>query len=469
MEQKKRLGLNSLLFALSLAVPAMGQANMVGQVKTYEFKGCVETTLNQNPEMSVSAMHIEQAKSALTEASHSRLPQITASFTASNSNNALNVFGMKLQQRQATFADFGFAEFDQTNPNILNVAAADLNEPDAHTDYNTRIEMLIPVYNGGKISSYEDQAKAMIQAAQHGDNAVQQVLTFNVYKAYEAVHTARAYIEVARQAVLAADAYVKTTANLVEQGVLVRSELLSAKVNQSNARMGLEKAQNQEKIALESLKMLMALDPADQFEIGQRVDMSLPADSVEDLLSMSMSKNPQLEAKRKQVTSSYAAVGASKAGLYPSFNIMARQDWNDDEIGFDSSSYTVAGVVSWKITDFGVTSSGVDKATAAAKAEEAQLRSQENQLRLGLITAWNKLDVAKKQVHVNQLAQQQAEEAQRLVMKRYKNGVATMTEVLASQALLDKARAEVVAATYEQNIQTAKLRLQTGTMDLASL
>ncbi|WP_051347296.1 TolC family protein [Thiomicrorhabdus chilensis] len=465
MEQKNRLGLNSLLFALSLAVPAMGQANMVGQVKTYEFKGCVETTLNQNPEMSVSAMRIEQAKSALSEASHSRLPQITASFTASNSDNALNVFGMKLQQRQATFADFGFADMNEG----LDYVPGDLNEPDAHTDYNTRIEMLIPVYNGGKISSYEDQAKAMIQAAQHGDNAVKQVLTFNVYKAYEAVHTSRAYIEVARQAVLAADAYVKTTGNLVEQGVLVRSELLSAKVNQSNARMGLEKAQNQEKIALESLKMLMALDPADQFEIGQRVDMSLPADSVEDLLSMSMSKNPQLEAKRKQVSSSYAAVGASKAGLYPSFNIMARQDWNDDEIGFDSSSYTVAGVVSWKITDFGVTSSGVDKATAAAKAEEAQLRSQENQLRLGLITAWNKLDVAKKQVHVNQLAQQQAEEAQRLVMKRYKNGVATMTEVLASQALLDKARAEVVAATYEQNIQTAKLRLQTGTMDLASL
>ncbi|MDG6779054.1 TolC family protein [Thiomicrorhabdus sp. zzn3] len=470
MKQQYEKGwkLKRLAMALAVALPIAGFAQSAA-AETLEFKRCVELTLNQNPETAVSAFRIEQAKSAYQEASSSRLPQITASFTASNSDNPLNVFGMKLQQRDASFADFGFAEFDSTNPNLLNVVPDDLNHPDARTDFNTRLEMLIPVYNGGKISSYQKQAKSMIDAAQHGDEAVRQMLTFNVYKAYEAVHTARAYIEVAQKAVLAADSYVKTTANLVEQGVLVRSELLSAKVNQSNARMALEKAQNQEKVALESLKMLMAMDSVQTLDIGKRVDMEMPADNLDDMIAMALAKNPQLEAKRYQVNSSYAAVGASKAGLYPSFNVMARQDWNDDQVGFNNASYTVAGVVSWKITDFGVTSSGVDKANAAAKAEEYQLRSQENQVRLNLITAWNNLDVAKKQVHVNQLAVEQAEEAQRLVLKRYKNGVATMTEVLASQALLDKARAEVVAATYEKNIQTATLRLQTGTMQLELL
>lgn len=459
--KKSQFKLTALAMALALVAPGMAAASG----KVLEFKQCVENTLNQNPEMEVSKLRIQQAESAYKEASHSRLPQITASLTASNSDNALNVFGMKLQQRQATFADFGFA--DQAKG--LDYAPGDLNKPDAHSDFNTRIEMLIPVYNGGKITSYENQAKAMIQAAQNGDEAVKQYLTFNVYQAYEGVHTARAYIQVAEQAVLAADSYVKTTTNLVEQGILVRSELLSAKVNQSNARMALEKAQNQEKIALESLKTLMSSEYLESIDVGARVDISLPADNVDDLVAMALSKNPQLEAKRNEVNSSFAAVGASKAGLYPSFNLMARQDWNDDTFGFDSSSYTVAGVVSWKITDFGVTSSGVDRANAAAKAQEAQLRSQQNQLRLSLLTAWNTLQVAKKQVHVNQLAVEEAEEAQRLILKRYSSGVATITEVLAGQALLDKARAELVAATFEKNLQTAKLRLDTGTLRLDML
>jgi len=454
------LQLKRLAIAMAFTFPFMAQA-----ASTYDFNTCVETTLSQNPEMFVSAARIQQAESALSEASSSRLPQITASFTASNSNDALNVFGMKLQQRQASFRDFGFA--DQARG--IDYVSDDLNNPDARTDFNTRIEMLIPVYNGGKITSYENQAKAMINAAQSGDVAVQQFLTFNVYQAYEGVHTARAFVEVAKQAVLAADSYVKTTSNLVEQGILVRSELLSAQVNQSNALMAVEKAKNQEIIALESLRMLMALDNTDAFEIGERMDIKLPAESAEELITMAMANNPQLEAHRGQVASSFAAVEASRAGLYPSFNLMARTDWHDEELGLESNSYTVAGVVSWKITDFGMTSSGVDKANAAAKVKESELRSKENKLRLDVITAWHKLEIANKQVAVNMQAEEQADEAQRLVLKRYKNGVATITEMLAGQALLDKARAEVVSAKYDRNVQAASLRLNTGTMTLAQM
>lgn len=461
-QTKSGVRLTRLALALAFTFPLIAQANGA----TYDFKTCVETTLNQNPEISVSTARIEQAQSALREANGGRMPQITASFTASNSDNALNVFGMKLQQRQATYGDFGFENFTGSN---FNDRAGRLNKPGSHSDFNTRIEMLVPIYNGGQVSSYQNQAKAMIKAAQSGDTAVKQYLTFNVYQAYEAVHTARAFIEVAEKAVLAADSYVKTTSNLVEQGILVRSELLSAQVNQSNAQMGLEKAKNQEIIALESLRMLMALDGADTFKIGERVDIKLPAETSEELVTMAFANNPQLEAKRGEVTSSFAAVDASRAGLYPTVNLMARTDWNDENLGFESNSYTVAGVVSWKITDFGMTSSGVDKANAAAKMKESELRSKQNQLRLEVITAWHKLDIANKQVVVNQQAEAQADEAQRLVLKRYNNGVATITEVLAGQALLDQARAEVVSAKFDRNVQAASLRLNTGTMTLAQM
>jgi outer membrane protein TolC len=126
-------------------------------------------------------------------------------------------------------------------------------------------------------------------------------------------------------------------------------------------------------------------------------------------------------------------------------------------------------VVSWKITDFGVTANKVDRARALASEKQAALRSQENQTRLAVLKAWRTLQVAEKQVTSNQLAVKQAEEAQRLIMKRYKGGIATMTEVLASQAQLDKARANLVNAVFEKNIQKATLRLETGTMSVEQL
>lgn len=448
---------NVKLSALVLALASSFSFN--ASAETYDFKKCVESALNQNPEMDVSSARIQQAESALGKAEASRLPQITLSITGSNSDNPLNVFGMKLQQRSVENGDM-FDSNNTTDP---------LNNPEAHTDFNTRAEMLIPVWNGGKIGSYEDQAAAMIQAARQGELAIQQYLTFNVYQAYEAVHAARSYINVAEQAKLTADEFVRTTKNLVDQGIVVRSEFLSAKVNQSSAEVALLKAQGQEQIALDTLKMLMNVDANKKVDVAERTDLELPAASVEELLTMAMTTNPQLEAKRKEASSTAYAVDVAKADYYPSFNVMLRQDWNDKTLGLSNNSYTVAGVVSWKITDFGVTSNSVDMANAAAFEKKSALRSEENKTRLEVLIAWRKMEVANKQVDFNLLAVEQASEAQNLILKRYKGGVATMTEVLATQTQLDKARAELVSAKYDVNVFKAKIRLVTGTMTINSL
>lgn len=437
---------SGLLLVLSASLPFSVHA------QSYDFKACVESALNQNPEMTLSSARINQAKAALSKAESSRMPQITVSMTASSSDNALNVFGMKLQQRSVVGADLA-------SPDNINYSGS-------RADFNTRIEMLVPVWNGGKIRSYEDQASAMIEAAQKGDLAVQQYLTYNVYQAYEAVHAARSYIKVSKQALETAESFVKTTKNLVEQGIVVRSELLSAEVHKSNAEVAVLKAQGQEQIALDTLKMLMNTDAKAVVDVADRVDLTLPVGSAEKLVPLALISNFELEAKRKEAASTSLAVAAAKADYYPSFNVMVRKDWHDDSIGLNADSYTVAGVLSWKVTDFGVTRSSVDMANASALQKKAAVKSLESKVRLDVLSAWRKLQVAQQQVKASSLAVEQAGEAQKLIMKRYKSGVATITEVLASKTQLDKARADLVSANYDVNVYKAKLLLASGKMDI---
>ena len=452
-----------------LAVCALAAMPALAFSQTYTFEQAVQAALQNNPQMEVSSARIQQAQAALSKAQASNMPQINLSMTGSYSNNPLNVFGMKLQQGEATFADFGFAQFDQTNPNILNVAPNDLNSPDARSDINTRIEMLIPIWNGGKIQSFEEQASAMIKAAQQGDKATQQFLTFNIYQSYEAVHAARAFIKVAEQAKKTADEFVRTTQNLMEQGVVVKSELLSAKVNQSEAEVAMMQAQTQEQIALDALRVLMNVAPDEPIDVSERLNLSFNVASMNEALNIAVSQNPMLEAKRREANSAAFAVNAVRADEKPSFNMMVRQDFNDEGLGFGASSYTIAGVAAWKVTDFGVTKSSIDMANASAAEKRASVRSEESKTRLEVLNAWRKLEVAKKQVDANKLAVEQAEEAQELIVKRYENGVSTFTEVLASQTRLDKARANLVSAEFEVNLQKARLRLSLGSMDIAQI
>ncbi len=442
--------LKTLALAMSLALPGLVQA------ATLDFKACVDQTLAQNPQREVSAARMAQAQAALQQASRSRLPQFTLSLTVSQSDNPLNVFGMKLQQANVDMAT------DMSSNEVLN-------NPEAYTDYNTRVEMLLPIWNGGKISSFKKQAKAMVEAAQNGDVAVQQMLTFYVYQAYEGLHAARSFIKVADQALKAADAYVITTRNLVTQGIVVRSELLSAQAHRAEVELMLEQAKNQEQMALDGLRSLMGMDDNAPLDIAGRVDIALPSEDVNELTQMALSANPMLAALRNQAKAGHAAVGAERAAYYPSFNLMARNDWNDKEFGTTASSYTVAAVASWKITDFGVTGGAVDRANAQAREQDAQLRAEEQKVRLDVLKAWREYQNASKKVHSNKLAVAYANEAQELIMKRYQTGVSTMTEVLASQTQLDKARAELVNAEYSMNIQKAQLRLATGRMSLDQL
>jgi outer membrane protein len=103
-----------------------------------------------------------------------------------------------------------------------------LNDPDAVNNFNTRIELLVPVYNGGMVQSYVDTAKAYVRAAQSGDQVARQQLAKHVLMAYEGVHTARAYIKLANEAKVAAEEYVRISEKLHKQGMVVKSDVLSA-------------------------------------------------------------------------------------------------------------------------------------------------------------------------------------------------------------------------------------------------
>jgi outer membrane protein TolC len=107
----------------------------------------------------------------------------------------------------------------------------------------------------------------------------------------------------------------------------------------------------------------------------------------------------------------------------------------------------------------------VDQAQAGRSELAARLRQAEDGVRFQVADAWRRARAAARRVTARRLAIKQATEAQRLVSKRYANGVTTMVEVLAAQAQLDKARADWVAARYREAVQRAALRLAVGKLE----
>lgn len=451
-----------LAVALTLAASAVW-------AETLDFRQCVQQAMEQNPDMAIAQAQVKQAEAAVRQAKGNHMPRLNLSLNATYTNDPLNVFGLKLSQGNATFGDFGAGEFDMTNPNVLSIAPHDLNHPDAIGNLNPRIELLVPVYNGGMVSQYVKQAQAYVRAAQAGDRMARQQLTKNVLMAYQGVHTARAYIQVAKEAVSAAEEYVRLTDRLYQQGMAVKSDVLSAQVNLEDVKLKLTEAQNAEAMALDQLHLLLGRPLSDTLDVGEPVMPALLAGDPDTLRAQALDNHAGLRALREQTDAAAAAVAATRAGKLPQFNVMLRQDWNGENTGFDANSYTVAGVLSWNAFDGGSTQAAVDRAEQVRAEQSAKLRQAGDGIAYQVGESRRRAIEAEDRAKARELVVDQAREAQRLVKKRYENGMATLIELLSAQAQLDKARADLVAAHYQQAVQRADLKLAVGVLDAEQL
>lgn len=454
--------LRGLLLPVALVVVPAGVL-----AETLDFDKAVELALNQNPDILVSRAQIEQAEAAMRQAEGSGKPRINLSVTATHTNDALNAFGLKLSQRNATFNDFGAGEF--TGPAALGVAPRNLNHPGAVSNLNPRVELLIPVYNGGMVKSYVEQAQAYVRAAQSGDLMARQQLIKHVLMAYQGVHTARAYIKVAEQGKVAAEEYVRITEKLHKQGMAVKSDVLTARVNLEEVKLKLLEAKNAEAAALDQLRLLLGKPLSEPVDVGAPVLPTLLAGSDADLRRQALDVHAGLRALRNQIQAAGAAVEAARAGFKPQFNVMLRGDVNDKDLGFGAASYTAAGVLSWAAFDGGVTRAAVDRAEAQRSELAAKLRQAEEGVAYQVGDARRKAMEAEEKIVAREIAVEQAAEAQRLVQKRYESGLGTLIELLSAQAQLDRARADLVAARYDLAVSRAELKRAVGVLSAEQL
>lgn len=433
----------TLLLAVGL-LPALVRA------ETLDFRQCVDLALANNPELMASRSTIAQAEAGLKQAEAGKLPRLNVSLTATHTNDPLGAFGLKLSQER-----IGAGDFDPTR----------LNDPKGINNLNTRAELVWPVYTGGQVESAAAQARALIRAAQSGDAAARQQLIQQVLAAYQGVHTARAYVRVAEKAVAAAEEAVRVTQRLHQQGMAVKSDVLSARVHLEDARVRLAEAKNGVAAALDRLKVLLGKSLDDALEVGPPVMPRLLVGSEQDLRRQAIEGHAQIAALRAQMEAASAQVEAARAGRRPQVSLMLRQDFNDKGIGFNASSQTVAGMLTWTAFDAGATRAAIDRAEAIRQEIAARLRQAEDGIALQVAEARRQALEAEARLAARELAVEQAEEASRIVKRRYENAMATVVELLTVQTQLDRARAEVVAARHDLALRRAELARAVGVLN----
>ncbi|MBS1748296.1 MAG: TolC family protein [Bacteroidetes bacterium] len=414
-------------------------------LKTLTLEQAVTATMNNNRDIQLSKLDQHIAEADYAQANSIFLPQLGFSYTAMTSNNPLNAFGYKLQQKSITPSDF--------NPALLN-------HPSATSDFLTKLELQQPLLNMDMIYQRKAAAK-QLEIYNYKTEHTQSYLRFEVQKAYMQLQLSYESFTVFEEALGTAKALFEFTENYFKQGLVQKSDLLNAQLQVSTVETQLSKAGSDIKNASDNLSELMGLPAGVVYKVEHfNFNPQFNADT-----TAGISENrPDFLAIQKAIESTDMLIRSNKMSYLPRLNAFANYQWNDKRMwGFGNNAYLAGVQLSWDIFMGGRTKNSIKvKQLEKEKLAETLVKNIE-QSSISLNKANRQLADARTEISQQHLAIDYASESLNILQNRYKQGLVNTTEVLMAATQLSQQKFSLARAIFNYGVTNAYIQFLTST------
>jgi outer membrane protein TolC len=400
------------------------------------------------------ARQVAAAAAARAEATRGPTrPHFSIGVDASRSTNPPLVFGQLLSQEAFTEANFD---------------PAFLNEPDALTNVRTWLMASQTLWSGGRQRAAIEGAEAEGDRARASADRARQVLLYEVAGAYGDAILARSRLDVALDALETAHENARIATELYEAGLVVRSDVLQARVRQSEMNQTVVVARSGIDVANAALALAIGLDELSGWSLpglgGEPLaGPAAPDRPTEQLVEEARQTRPDLLAAESSTEAARRAAEAARAGWKPQIGLSAGYEANADTFpAADGTNWTVMLGARWDAYDGGARQASVRAAQArerAAAADEAHLHDM---VALEIVRAGAERDAALARLEHAQASVGLSEENLRIVQDRYREGLTMLVELLDAEASLTRARVSEITARRDLLVARAALELALG-------
>jgi len=314
----------------------------------------------------------------------------------------------------------------------------------------------LPIPNGRRISAQEVQANAQLTVAQAGLTKAELDLAFRSSDAYFGILRARGAEAIAQQNLDQASRAVADAQKRVDAGDLAPSEVLKARVPESQARAALARAKSDVRVAEETLNSLIHLDLTGVPQVDELSEASAAELTIAQAHEEARKHSPDAITAEANVVAAQGALAETKRSRDMDFTLQASQTHTTDPTTY--ADLTTFGLsFNLPMSDGGVVKRQIAEATAALKQAEAARDTAYEDLDLAVEQAF--LDVqadaanlasTKETLAIAQDSYSKAEEA-------YNAGLTTTRDVLDAGIALAQAKNDVNSATYDLALARAKL------------
>jgi len=444
--------------ALALAAGILLLATAVAQTagSPLTLQQAASIALEKNPLRKAALADTKAASAGVREAQSFLMPHVAFSELATRGDDPVYVFGSTLRQQRFTTNDFALNK---------------LNTPLPYGNFATRFGGTWNLFDSFASWHGINRAKEMNAAATHQLERTDQEILFRVVQSYYGVLLATKQLEVAEQSEKTAKSIMDRSQVRFDAGLVVESDLLSAKVRLAGREQELIRTRNNLELAHAQLNTAMGVPADAQYQIADSfAEKTLAAAPLPDLEQKALTTRPDLKRIEAQQSAQELSVAIAKSSFGPRLNAFAGWELDNPTFLAGGGGNNWLGGIELQIDLFqgGAKRAALSRERANAQKIAALKQAASDAVRLEVRQAYYDQDASRQQVEVAHTAIAQAQESLRINQDRYDGGLLTITDLLGAEEAARRSQADYWQAVYQFHISNANLELASGTLNLQS-
>lgn len=321
-------------------------------------EGAIKKVKEQNSEITIAKFD-EKIKAlehdAVVGANYGSLD---LSQSALRSNDALSIFGYKLQSREATFADFGFKQLDMSNPNY-NTTPSDLNNPKDRNHFQTKIEYTLPLYTGGKLEQYGKITKALQNMSTLEREQLSFQKIYELKKSFFAITLLEKHLYHLRIIASNTAKLESSIQSMTQEGYAKKVDILEVQTKQADVERLIHQAEANKALLYHFISFLV--DEEVSMIDGVYEDAGQAFTSEQSILA----ENLDIKKAEQGVEISKMNIAVQESAFLPQVGAFANYGSSDDKLMNDfakNDAYTVGVQVKWNLFNGGSDKNHLEKA-----------------------------------------------------------------------------------------------------------
>jgi len=409
-------------FAVALAL----WANLAGaQQKQLHLKEALELGMTNSKQLKLSKAKIDEAAAAARIAEEKKLPEVSVTGSYLRLTNA----DVNLQTKNPNSGASGESpKMSQAMYGILNAA--------------------LPIYAGGRIRYGIESARFLQKAAELDATTDKEEVMENLVEAYINLYKAREAVNLVTQNLGEARLRLKDLQNLEKNGLLARNDLMKAELQASQTELALLDAENNYQLASVNMNLMLGLPAATVLVPDSNLSVTAnPVKPLDDYLQAAYKNRSDLAALDLRREAARTGVKAVKGERYPSLQLSAGYVAADiPKVVTITNAANIGVGVSYSISSLWKNKTKVQEAEARVNQLSANEEILHDAIQLQVNRAYLNWLSSQKKIEVYSKAIDQAAENFRIVNNKYRNNLATTTDLLEADLAQLKARMDYAFA-----------------------